>query len=248
MRSSNQWCSAGQLTTSVRSTAPCRRGYFSPLRVTAFQRPDQDEIRGSLCHRHHRCLGVSRHECWQDADVHDAQTVQAVDPQLGIDYGVLVKTHPAAAGHVRERLRVGPQPRVHLVIVHVLPQAPIGEGEVTEVGGVESGDPVVQWRCCGDRERFSDADRQAADVTALLQKELITTTSPVESQGGGQLQLTAAGQEKLDTLTTASHDSLAELLDSWSPEQELELATLLHQVTMNLLSEESTTQLISAPA
>jgi len=70
----------------------------------------------------------------------------------------------------------------------------------------------------------------------------------VESQGGDQLQLTAAGQETLDKLTTASHDSLAELLDGWSPEQEAELATLLHRVTTNLLSEESTTQLISAPA
>jgi DNA-binding MarR family transcriptional regulator len=92
------------------------------------------------------------------------------------------------------------------------------------------------------------ADRLTPSIETLLQKELVTTTSAVESQADGQLQLTPAGQETLNTLTTAYHDSLAELLDDWSPEQEAELATLLHRVTTNLLSEKSTTAFISTPA
>jgi DNA-binding MarR family transcriptional regulator len=67
-------------------------------------------------------------------------------------------------------------------------------------------------------------------------------------QAGDELQLTPAGQEALNTLTTAYHDSLAALLDGWSPEQEAELAALLHRVTTNLLSEASTTEFISTPA
>ncbi len=47
---------------------------------------------------------------------------------------------------------------------------------------------------------------------------------------------------------TACHDSLAELLDGWSPEQEAELAALLHRLTTNLLSEERNTEFISTPA
>jgi hypothetical protein len=56
-----------------------------------------------------------------------------VHPQLGVDYGFLVKTHPATAGHVRERLYVCPQPRGHLVIVHVRPQGAVREANLTGV-------------------------------------------------------------------------------------------------------------------
>ena len=77
---------------------------------------------------------------------------------------------------------------------------------------------------------------------------LITTTAPVEGQADGPLQLTAAGQETIATVTAACCDSLAELLDGWSPEQEAELASLLRRVTTTLFSEEQKKELISTPA
>src|SRR5205823_549218 len=67
-------------------------------------------------------------------------------------------------------------------------------------------------------------------------------------QTGDQLQLTAAGQQTLETLTTAYHDSLAELLDGWSPEQEAELAALLRRVATDLFSEESSSSSDEQPA
>jgi EmrB/QacA subfamily drug resistance transporter len=83
------------------------------------------------------------------------------------------------------------------------------------------------------------ADRLTPSIESLLQKKLVS------SQSGGQIQLTAAGQQTLDTLTTAYHESLAELLDGWSPEQEAELATLLRRVATDLFSEESSQELVS---
>jgi len=71
-------------------------------------------------------------------------------------------------------------------------------------------------------------------------------TAQADGQAGDQLQLTAAGQQTLDTLTTALHDSLAELLDGWSPEQEAELAALLRRVATDLFSQENSKELISA--
>src|SRR3989440_312550 len=76
----------------------------------------------------------------------------------------------------------------------------------------------------------------------------ITTTAPVEGQADGQLQLTAAGQETVATLVSACHESLAELLDGWSPGQEAELVALLRRVTTTLFSEENKKELISTPA
>ena len=73
-------------------------------------------------------------------------------------------------------------------------------------------------------------------------------TAAADGQADGQLQLTSAGQEAHNKLTTAYHDSLAELLDGWSPEQEAELVTLLHRVTTKLLGEANTRELLSAPA
>jgi DNA-binding MarR family transcriptional regulator len=101
--------------------------------------------------------------------------------------------------------------------------------------------------CLAKRFHVS-ADKLTPSIEALLQKELVTTTSQVDGQGDEQLQLTPAGQETVDKLEIAYRDSLTELLDGWSPEQEAELATLLHRVTTNLLSEKSTTALISTPA
>ena len=76
---------------------------------------------------------------------------------------------------------------------------------------------------------------------------LITKISAVEDQADGQLQLTAAGQETAATVAIACHDSLAELLDGWSPGQEAELVALLRRVTTTLFSEENKKELISTP-
>jgi len=92
------------------------------------------------------------------------------------------------------------------------------------------------------------ADRLTPALEALRENGLVTTTAQVEGQGGGELQLTPAGQETLKTLTTACHDSLGELLDGWSPEQEAELTALLRRVTTTLFSEENKKELISTPA
>src|SRR5438874_2284499 len=92
------------------------------------------------------------------------------------------------------------------------------------------------------------ADRLTPSIEALLQKKLVTLTAQADGQAGDQLQLTVAGQQTLERLTTASHDSLAKLLDGWSPEQEAELATLLRRVAADLFSEQSSKELVSASA
>ena len=98
-------------------------------------------------------------------------------------------------------------------------------------------------------QRFQvPAEKLTPSIATLREKGLVTLTSPADGQGEGQLQLTPDGQERLTSLTTALHDTLAALLDGWSPEQEAELATLLHQVTGDLLSEKNTRELLSTPA
>jgi len=92
------------------------------------------------------------------------------------------------------------------------------------------------------------AEKLTPSIATLREKGLVTLTSPADGQGEGQLQLTPDGQERLTSLTTALHDTLAALLDGWSPEQETELATLLHKVTGTLLSEKNTRELLSTPA
>ena len=89
------------------------------------------------------------------------------------------------------------------------------------------------------------ADRLTPSIEALLQKKLVTLTAQADGQAGDQLQLTAAGQQTLEKLTTAYHDSLAELLDGWSPEQEAELAALLRRLATDLFSEEGSKELVS---
>jgi EmrB/QacA subfamily drug resistance transporter len=90
--------------------------------------------------------------------------------------------------------------------------------------------------------------RLMPSIEALREIGLITATAPVEGQPDGQFQLTAAGQETVATVATACHDSLAELLDGWSPELEAELTALLRRVTTTLFSEEHKKELISTPA
>ena len=98
-------------------------------------------------------------------------------------------------------------------------------------------------------QRFQvPADLLTPSIETLQEKGLVALASRADGQGEGQLQLTPAGQETLKSLTTALHDNLSELLDGWSPEQEAELATLLHQVTGDLLNEKNTRELLSTPA
>jgi len=89
------------------------------------------------------------------------------------------------------------------------------------------------------------AVRLMPSIEALRESGLITTTALVEGQVDGQLQLTAAGQETVATLVSACHESLAELLDGWSPGQEAELVALLRRVTTTLFSEENKKELMS---
>lgn len=91
------------------------------------------------------------------------------------------------------------------------------------------------------------ADRLTPALEVLRENGLVTMTSQVEGQGGGELQLTPAGQETLKTLTTACHDRLGELLDGWSPEREAELTVLLRRVTTTLFNEENKKELIGTP-
>ncbi len=101
----------------------------------------------------------------------------------------------------------------------------------------------------GLAQRFQmPSDRLKPSIETLREQGLVTLVAAADGQGEGQLQLTSAGQETLKRLTTALHDNLSDLLDGWSPEQEAELATLLHKVTGNLLSEKNTRELISTPA
>jgi len=90
--------------------------------------------------------------------------------------------------------------------------------------------------------------RLMPSIEVLREIGMITTTAPVEGQADIQLRLTAAGQEAVATLASTCHDSLAELLDGWSPEQEAELASLLRRVTTTLFSEENKKELIGTPA
>ncbi|HEV2656017.1 MAG TPA: hypothetical protein VGT82_13715, partial [Ktedonobacteraceae bacterium] len=81
---------------------------------------------------------------------------------------------------------------------------------------------------------------------SLIQNELVTARSP--SHADGQLLLTPAGQQSLDKLAAAYHDSLAELLDGWSPEQETELAALLSRIATKLMSADTSKELVSSPS
>jgi len=116
-------------------------------------------------------------------------------------------------------------------------------------------DPLSCWLLFRIQEQ---APISEVDLAKRLQVPMDKLTPPIEQlkQNGlvsmdgreaDQLQLTAAGQQTLDKLSAAYHDSLAELLDGWSPEQEEELAMLLRRITTKLLSEDSSTELVSTP-
>jgi EmrB/QacA subfamily drug resistance transporter len=128
-----------------------------------------------------------------------------------------------------DRAGVGLDPRASWLLFRLQEQAPISQQSL--------------------EQRFQvPADWLTPSIATLQEKGLVALTSRADGPGEEQLQLTPAGQETLATLTTAFHDNLSELLDGWSPEQEAELATLLHRVTGDLLSEKNTRELINAPA
>jgi MFS family permease len=85
-------------------------------------------------------------------------------------------------------------------------------------------------------------EKLTPSIESLIQNEMVTATS----QAGGQIQLTDDGQQTINKLAAAYEDSLTELLDGWSPEQEAELVVLLRRVAMNLLSEDSSNELVRA--
>ncbi|HZU66770.1 MAG TPA: MFS transporter [Ktedonobacteraceae bacterium] len=89
-------------------------------------------------------------------------------------------------------------------------------------------------------------DKLSPAIEQLEHKGLVAETARADGQAGGQLQLTSSGQQAFDKLHKAYHDSLAELLEGWSPEQEEELAMLLHRVATKLLSADSGKELVGA--
>jgi len=88
-------------------------------------------------------------------------------------------------------------------------------------------------------------EKLAYAIEALTQNGLITGASLSEEQRGSQLLLTPVGQQTRDKLVTAYHDSLAELLEGWSPEQEAELAMLLRRVTTQFLHTDTRKEFVS---
>ena len=50
-------------------------------------------------------IGVGRSDPWHDRGIDDAQTVDAVDPQLGVHDGARVRSHAAGANQMIDRSR-----------------------------------------------------------------------------------------------------------------------------------------------
>ena len=75
-----------------------------------------------------------------------------------------------------------------------------------------------------------DPARVAARIGEL--RELGFVEGPGEA-----VVLTAAGRDALDRLVAARRESLAELLDGWSPEREAELAELLTRMAGDTVAD-----------
>jgi EmrB/QacA subfamily drug resistance transporter len=88
-------------------------------------------------------------------------------------------------------------------------------------------------------------ERLASPLEHLIQDGLVTSDHQGDGQAGGRLTLTAAGQEARNKLVAARRESLAELLDGWSPEQQEELAALLRRLADRLLVEETADQVLT---
>jgi DNA-binding MarR family transcriptional regulator len=106
---------------------------------------------------------------------------------------------------------------------------------IQEQGPVSQGSLAKRLRVSGEKLTPS---------IVCLKNEWVTVASQADGEAGGQIQLTAAGQQTLNKLAAAYQDSLAELLEGWSPEQEAELAMLLRRVVTNLLGEDTSNELV----
>lgn len=92
----------------------------------------------------------------------------------------------------------------------------------------------------------SPDEHLTASINQLVKQGLIEMDAvPSTPQAGRQIDLTPDGQQTLNKLTGAYQQSLADLLDGWSPEQEAELATLLTTLTKNLLRNDTNTQMLT---
>jgi EmrB/QacA subfamily drug resistance transporter len=85
-------------------------------------------------------------------------------------------------------------------------------------------------------------------IESLNKNGLIAVAVPAQEDGQarGQLILTSAGQQAIDKLVAAHYESLREMLAGWSPEQEEELANLLRRMSTGLLSNDTSSQLVTA--
>ena len=120
--------------------------------------------------------------------------------------------------------------------------------------------PACSWLLFRIQEQASISQKEMAkrlrvpdeplsrSIDQLTKDGLIETHTPTDErseQAGREIDLTPAGQETLSKLTAAYQQSLTDLLDGWSPEQEAELAALLNKLTGNLLRSDTNTKLLS---
>ncbi|HCI82781.1 MAG TPA: EmrB/QacA family drug resistance transporter [Ktedonobacter sp.] len=119
-------------------------------------------------------------------------------------------------------------------------------------------DPLCSWLLFRIREqapisqtdlakRLHVPDEQLTNaIDQLVDKGLVEKNAvPATPQSGRVVDLTIEGQQTLNKLTEAYQQSLTDLLDGWSPEQEAELAALLTKLTKNLLRNDTNTQMLT---
>jgi DNA-binding MarR family transcriptional regulator len=105
-------------------------------------------------------------------------------------------------------------------------------------------DPVGTWLLCHlDRdgpvsvpELAGRLHRPAEDVETRLNRLLGDSLIVTDN---GRFQPTAVGQALVEQVRTAEHDTLAELLSDWPPEQRDELADMLTRLVNDLLGHPS---------
>ena len=128
-----------------------------------------------------------------------------------------------------ERAGVNLAPACSWLLFRIQEQAPISQTELAK------------------RLRVPD-EPLSRSIDQLTKDGLIETPTSSDEhseQANRQIDLTPSGQETVGKLTTAYQQSLTDLLDGWSPEQEAELATLLNKLTGNLLHSDTNTKLLS---
>jgi EmrB/QacA subfamily drug resistance transporter len=114
--------------------------------------------------------------------------------------------------------------------------------------------PACCWLLFRLREQAPISQHELAQRLHVPEKHLAASIDQlthdgfieVDGQADRRIELTTNGQATLNTLTASYQQSLAELLDGWSPEQEAELATLLSKLTGSLLRGDSRTKVLTA--